>query len=184
MKTLIIIGHNKDQQGASAPDHIMTEYEYNCDLAKKIKQLFDNPVDCEIIKKDISNLTSYINKSEACCAVELHCNAFDGKTRGTETLYTSNHKLSSILAYMVYTELCTKLERKTKQCRGTKYLYKDDRGWYNLANLAMPAIIIEPAYIDNRYEFIMLLNKMDIIANSVYNGIKGFYNNHVINKGV
>lgn len=158
MKLAIIIGHELKSKGAKGVYPISGyEYDFNSEIAQLIfHSAMDRALPIRIFKRDglgISGVYKQVQdwaggNSEA-VAIELHCNAFNGKVRGTETLFDKDPDDSIEFAREIHQSICTALNRKNKEDRGIKLIEKGDRGYINLNLCKIPSAIVEPFFIDN-----------------------------------
>lgn len=106
----------------------------------------------KIFTRDMVGLTrtyKNVNAWGATLALELHCNAFDGKVRGTETLYGGKHPKSEDLAKAIQKSVCTLFERDEKGDRGIKKPTETERGFWNVNLANCPSVLIEPFFGDS-----------------------------------
>ncbi|MBR5236176.1 MAG: N-acetylmuramoyl-L-alanine amidase [Clostridia bacterium] len=98
--------------------------------------------------------------------ISIHCNAFDRKARGTETLVYSKKSAAYPVAEKVQTAVVKRL--------GTA-----DRGVKERPDLVVlrqtnaPALLIETAFIDNKDDAALLKNNQKIFAEAIFSGICG-----------
>lgn len=166
----IVVGHDSKAQGAVGVGDLkgVTEYEYNKDLAARIKEQLgriDANDQCEIFLRDGVGITGayknalewILKQGKPACLIELHYNAFKpGHTvQGTETLYNDEKDQAGlderIFATMVQKEMCAALSRSGKQDRGTKTVSatEQERGWQNLTRtIVYPSVLVEPFFGD------------------------------------
>ncbi len=106
--------------------------------------------------------------------VSIHCNAFDGSARGTETLYFPGSESGRMLAGCIQAELY-----------GTLFLLDpdwSDRGLKERPDLAvlrhtdMPAVLVETAFIDNELDAYFLMHYGEDIAGAIARGITDYEN--------
>ena len=182
---VIDVGHSSTQRGAYNKRDSVFEWEYNTVLADVIKEIFDNKglinkiglkklSDKYIIKvvgrkeEGLTSLVKTINKMAPDIVVSLHCNAFDTKASGTETLYYFDNKESKKLAEAVQNEMCRILGLRD---RGLKKKTEEEKGGYFLKNINCPNIIIEPFFIDNNEDYDIALDKSMYLAEAIVKGI-------------
>lgn len=110
----------------------------------------------------LSDRTTMANNWGAHCFVSIHCNAFNSNSKGIETYsYTS---ATSDLASAIHSEIL-----KTKAFtinRGTK-----TANFYVLRKSNMRSSLVELAFIDNKEDIDILLNKQDLLALAIAKGI-------------
>lgn len=137
-------------------------------------ELYDvKKYDCiEVIvieRETYKNLPKKVNDLNLDFAISLHCNAFNTKATGTETLYYHSSKNGKVLAEIFQKNIVNCLNLKN---RGIKAKFSEDRGGYLLRYTAMPVIILEPFFIDNDDDLIQSLKKssdfIETIIKSIY----------------
>lgn len=103
--------------------------------------------------------------------VSIHCNAFDGYARGTETFYARYSRRGQVLAEYVNAQVTKSVKTDYKYWdRGAK-----EMGYYVLMNTDMPAILVETAFIDNDADAKILIEQEDTIARAIARGITDYY---------
>lgn len=171
-KVCICIGHSSKDEGARNDKYNVGEYSFNKELANKIKEELDK-----------LNYTSYIvnrltdgggtgmsadiravNKHEVDCIIELHCNAYNGKASGCETLYWHTSKKGKRLAELVQEKTLAVLENNDRKI---KPIDNGDRGAAVLKGSYYPMIMTEPFFIDNDNEYINARLNMDKLAKNI-----------------
>lgn len=173
----IIVGHEESRPGVKGAFPLdCHEYHFNKNLAVDIYRFArEAGLDCRIFLRDgigragvIKQVNEWTQKEYA-CAIELHLNAFDKKTKGTETLYTIQNPFNRVLADMVQLEVCRALNRPLthKTNRGIKIINADDRGYYNMAGLNSPCCLTEPVFADNPEEARLMESRKTEYAKSL-----------------
>ena len=101
-------------------------------------------------------------------SISFHANAFNGRARGSEVLYYHKCKTSKRIAITFQTNIVNELGIRD---RGVKPIDNEDRGGYLLSTLYykynIPAIILEPFFIDNTGEFTNVLAKFTKLAKAI-----------------
>lgn len=155
MKYAIIVGHTAKAKGAYSHYLNCYEYDWNLDFAKRIG--------LEYATRDAGGLSLAHKKLEHTDGtIELHLNALNGKATGTETLYVTEN--SRELAELVHKTIISVLGIRD---RGVKKLSPNDRGFQNLSISKKPCILIEPAFMDNRIDCLILIEKKVILAKAL-----------------
>lgn len=186
-KKLIVIdiGHSSKERGAYNKRDSVFEWEYNSVLAEVIHEIFDNKAlinkigfkkltDKYIVKignrssEGLTSFVKYLNSLKPDIVISLHCNAFDTKASGTETLYYYSNKESKRLAEAVQNEMCIVLGLRD---RGIKKKTEEEKGGYFLKNVNCPNIIIEPFFIDNNEDYDIALDKSMYLAEAIVKGV-------------
>ena len=104
--------------------------------------------------------------------MSIHCNAFDGKARGTESYYSRYSEAGHRLAEMINRQLSSSmpLGGYTRWDRGVK-----PAGFYVLMNTDMPSALVETAFIDNENDADLLVLCEDIFARAIARGVSDFF---------
>lgn len=159
MKIALVVGHSKLSQGAANINQNITEWKYNKQLAEDIGNKLKHNW-CIIYRDDVKNgynkLPSKVNAWDPDIVLSLHCNAFNGKTKGHEVLYWNTSKKGL--------ELATRLNKAIHRCldtndRGVKPKYDGDRGALILKSTKAPCVILEPFFIDNDIDYLNAVSK-------------------------
>lgn len=158
MKCALVIGHRANRPGACNTKHNICEYGFNdklvCDVYDYMKEK-GSDINIRIIHRRIyKELPDDINKINPDFFISLHCNAFDGKTNGTEMLYYHTSERSKKIAEIMQKIMIKAFGFKN---RGVRPRTTEDRGGTLLRYTDMPGVIAEPFFIDNddAYETVM-----------------------------
>lgn len=152
MKIMLDAGHGPNTPGKRSPDGIK-EYEFNRDIANKIKQELENYEGVTIYfahddKRDVSLIerTNKANSLKVDVYISLHVNALDGRMGnhgGIETyVYTTKPKEAYALAQRIQAEL---IEATGLRDRGVK-----TANFHVLRETRMTALLIETGFMDSR----------------------------------
>lgn len=98
-KVALIIGHSETSQGAVNKNSGVTEFAFNEPLAMKIADLLmEGGFMVNVIYRDgtYKEMVDTVNLTGADIAISLHCNAFNKKQNGSETLYYVGSKKASV----------------------------------------------------------------------------------------
>lgn len=147
MKAAIIIGHSKESPGAYSTYLRSSEYTYNSEVAAYLSCIADvyKRPDNGGYKSQMKRLASEINQKDYDLVIELHFNSFNGKAEGCETIsYPGSSSLVFGEKYCKDISECYLTEN-----RGAKEANPQSRGWWFLAYMKAPAIIVEPFFGDN-----------------------------------
>lgn len=120
------------------------------------------------------NVVRTANEWEADLFVSIHCNAFNGTVRGTESLVhslgTPAHKLATCINNQIVNTMqaidLNFVDRGVKQ---------DTRRLAVLRHTAMPAVLVETAFIDNPKDAKLLVEQEDNFARCVARGVTDYY---------
>lgn len=199
----IIIGHEARKPGAMGTAPLSkSEYEWNTAVAAELYRLArEEGLDCKVFTRDgrtIDNVAQNVNgwawdDTKPACCVELHFNAsafektvldgagepkvvvVKGAARGTEVLYDADPASGKELAEDVYDEVCRLFARTGKQKRGVKLLDDaQDRGYASLKAVKIPAVIVEPAFGDNKEDALLLAGAEKKYAQALCNAVQKF----------
>ena len=97
--------------------------------------------------------------------VSIHCNAFDGNARGTETFYSydDGQFLAECIQYRIINAVPT-LDRGVSPAQ-----------FYVIKNSLAPACLVETAFIDNFLDNQLLSNYQEQFARAIACGITDFF---------
>lgn len=168
----IIVGHSHKNPGSRStlPINAM-EYDFNHEVAMDIYiEAKQKGLDCRIFKRDGLSVERVGELASAWAgqnglAVELHCNSFDGKANGTETLYDDQPSTSKEFAEMMQRAMMLVFGKYQRADRGAiKRSTKDidasnDRGAINLESVTITSCLVEPVFWDNPKECKLLADK-------------------------
>lgn len=176
MKIAISIGHSSKEQGATTKDKKTSEFVFNSCLASLIKKELETHGITAVITNRLTDgggtgmsaSAKAINATNSDIAIELHCNAFNSKAKGCETLYWHSSAQGKKLAQIIQKEVATCLSNPN---RGVKAIKKGDRGSTVLYKTNMPCTILEPFFIDSPEDYRNAFEKMDELASSISKAI-------------
>lgn len=119
------------------------------------------------------NVVETANKQKCDVFVSIHCNAFNGAARGAETLCYSVYAKSADLAKFIQFQLATAVKHVDSSFpdRGVK----SRPGLVVLNSTAMPAALVEAAFIDNREDADILQMYSQEIAAAIARGITDYW---------
>jgi N-acetylmuramoyl-L-alanine amidase len=182
MRLAVVVGHTKESPGAySAQPLRLSEYDYNTQVAQEMyRYAMEKGLQTKIFTRDSGGLTkAYKEINEYCkddgVVIELHLNAFNGKAKGTETLFDMEPTESIDFAREIHEVMLAVFNRKGKEDRGIKKRLPGDRGYLNLALCKAPSCIVEPAFCDNRDEAQILMERQKDYAASLVDGVFNYY---------
>jgi N-acetylmuramoyl-L-alanine amidase len=163
-------GHGGRDPGAIGPTGLR-EKDVNLKIALYASQWLRNSnVDVlmtrtEDVDVSLADRCAIANRAGADCFVSVHCNAFqDPNVRGTEVYYYYGSQRGRRLAESLLKEVVALGFRN----RGVK-----EAGFYVLKNTAMPAALVEVAFISNPNEEAWLANptNQEITGKAIAKGI-------------
>lgn len=170
-KCVLVVGHRKGSPGAVNEATGKTEFGFNNDLAEYIKQV-QTVCDVEVVlRSTYQRLPGKINALRPDFIISLHCNAFNKKASGTETLYHHNSNKGLLLAGIMQRNVVEVLGLPD---RGVKAKRVEDRGGYLLKNTNAPCVILEPGFIDNDNDLERMTDKLHDLANAIIEGMAKF----------
>lgn len=179
IKVALIIGHNEASQGAVNKKSGTTEFMFNEPLAMKVGDLLveKGGYQVAVVYRDgtYEELPGRVNETEADIAISMHCNAFNKKQNGSETLYYHKSKKGKRLAGLMQYEVvkCLGLhDRGLKPCKAKLRGKAGDRGGYLLKKTNMPCIIVEPFFIDCDKSLKLAQLKLDELATAYVTAIQ------------
>lgn len=168
MKVFINPGHDIDlDSGAVNPIHGTRE----CDIARdagKMLARYLSTAGCEVQtvqSDDLGYVCEQSNEWGADVFVSLHCNAFNTKAKGTETLFKSFK--GQMLANYIQSQIIRSIQTTD---RGVK---KRDDLWV-LNGTDAVAVLVEMAFIDNEYDHSLLMNDLDTIVRAIARGVTDY----------
>ncbi len=166
-KVFIDPGHGGIDSGAVGVDNLL-EKDINLSVAKKVESLLktqnleiklSRTSDTEV---SLDERTKAANSWNADCYVSIHCNAYNGSTKGVETFSYST--ATNDLAKYVHDEII--ISGAYTVNRGLK-----TASFYVLKYTTMRACLIEMAFIDNVDDSKILVQRQDDLALAITKGI-------------
>jgi N-acetylmuramoyl-L-alanine amidase len=159
MKIALVVGHKANAAGACNKNYNICEFPFNDKLVQDLKARVNNKHDIEIVYRDTYNgLPAKINALSPKFIVSFHCNAFNTKASGTETLYYHKSSKGVQIAEIFQKNMIAALGLKD---RGIKPKTAEDRGGYLLRYTNAPAVLIEPFFIDNDTDYQTVMNNYE-----------------------
>lgn len=166
MKICLSVGHSEKEQGAVNQTYGVTEFQFNSALAPLIKEQL-HKLGHEVVlvwRESLKDLPKKINATGADVAVELHCNAFNKIASGTEVLHYPSSKRGAKLAQFIQDSLVDILDLRD---RGVKPSERE----LILRATSMPCVILEPGFIDNDVDYLLMKNHKEELALAIASGI-------------
>ena len=142
----LVVGHKKNNPGATNQATGLSEFEFNEQLAIDIEKRVTQVTVQRVYRRTYRQLPSDIDELEPDFIVSLHCNAFNQSANGCEMLYYHRSKKGKAMAEILQQKVQSALGNHD---RGTKPKSAEDRGGYLLRYTAAPCVITEPFFIDN-----------------------------------
>ena len=179
MKIFIDAGHNYSGSDTGAEGHGLREQDVTFYIADKLRVLLESAGhDVKMSREKITDnvgsslsdsLNARVNMANRLgmnLFVSIHCNAYDGKAKGTETLVYSFGSQSSVYAKGIQKAIITKLGTTNRGVKKRQDLAV-------LRKTTMPAVLVETAFIDNPEDAVLLRDKQNEFAKAIYEGITG-----------
>ena len=159
-KVAIIIGHGNGDSGAMGWNG-MSEFNYNSFVADEIARA-DTGKEIKLFHRGSTGIGGVAAKAMAWkgdITIEMHLNAFNGKAKGCCVL-TLKDQVSIDTGRAYSKAFCKKFNRVMRDEDGVVELVKGDRGHFSLAcvNDPAPSILIESFFIDNKDEWIEMMD--------------------------
>lgn len=168
--TALVIGHHPDAQGATNDEQQVTEWAYNSTLARMVgarlnyARLYTRP---EPGTAGLGPLAEALNEDEPDAVVSFHLNSFNEEAEGCEMYHYPGSTEGKRLASILQGKINAVLENSD---RGVKA----EKDYILLRETTMPAVICEPAFIDNVEDFIRCQSRTCELARAYATGIKRF----------
>ena len=124
---------------------------------------------CEVMAvqtADLAEICDVTNRWGADILVSIHCNAFNQKAKGTETFAYYGSREGDALAHHIQSQIVTSLATTN---RGVK-----EAGYYVLKHTKCTAVLVETAFIDNKGDEQLLLDKTDEFARAIARGVTDY----------
>lgn len=185
MRLCVVVGHTYVAKGAKGTYPITNEYEYNTEIAELVYQnAKSRDLEVKVFLRDgiglkgvYRNVKEWTKFDPVSACVELHFNAFNGKARGTETLYDKDPANSEQFAQLIHNAVCLALGRKDKTDRGIKLISEpSERGYTNLNECNIPSVILEPGFGDNKDDAKLLYETKKQYAKAIVDASIEFLN--------
>lgn len=173
----IIIGHEKNAQGAVNVITKETEYVYNTELAQMISAIAqDHGVNVFIETRDVGGVKEAFHRLLARkpkAIIELHFNAADGRATGTETLFSDDDDQSGVVEQLLAVIVNKKMsEALGLRNRGVKEVFSEgERCFYNISlRHDLPCILVEPGFGDNEIDALSMKQNKEALARAIVEG--------------
>lgn len=166
-------GHGGNDPGAIAKDESQ-EKAYTLDISFRLKALLESKGAHVLMCREgdenpsLSDRTEFANQNKPDIFISVHINSFHkAHANGTETYYFKNE--DKPLALCLQKSLMKELDRKDLGIKKARL--------YVLRNSDIPAALVEPLFMTNPEEFLLLSNGTyrQKIANAIYEGIVDYF---------
>lgn len=151
----------RESDVAAAVGNAAAQYLINAGVAATVLQ-HDN----------LETVCSTANASGADLFISIHCNATESPAAlGTETYCYPGSTTGEMLAKAVQRQIVDSLHTVD---RGVKLAIPGVNGLYVLNNTAMPAILVELAFISNNHDAGLLAHHQDAFARAIARGVTDY----------
>ncbi|SNX54242.1 N-acetylmuramoyl-L-alanine amidase [Thermoanaerobacterium sp. RBIITD] len=164
-------GHGGNDSGAVGNNFL--EKDINLNISLKLKDIVKSKNINVIMTRDkdislgLQERCDIANKNKADYFISIHCNGFkDTSAKGTETYSYPGSIIGAKLAVSIQRSIVSMLNTID---RGTK-----TANFYVLHHTDMPAILIETGFITHFEDVNLLVNKPNLFATAISNGIFNF----------
>ena len=167
MKIFINPGHGESDPGACGNG--LKERDVVLKIGKRVENyLRAVGYDVKLFQYDgLQEICNAANDYGADLFVSIHCNAANGKARGTETYCFYGSTTGRKLANAIQRQLVDSIDTMH---RGVK-----EAGFYVLSGTNMPAVLVETAFIDNPQDAALLVEHEDDFARAIARGISDYF---------
>lgn len=153
-RVILLAGHSFDKPGCSKviEGKLVTEFDLTTWLVAEIFKM-ERLLGIDLIVKarnEYGKLVSEVNSLNGDYLISCHFNAFNGKTQGTEVLYSHVSQRGKRFALVAKDFLEKHLGLND---RGIKAITPEDRGGSILNKTKPVAILLEPFFLDNVSSF-------------------------------
>ena len=177
MRIFLNPGHDLERDsGAVNPRSGLRECDVAADIGGLVKGYLE-AAGCEVRMLQSDNLAGETpdlpcvvdtaNDWPADIVISLHCNAANGCARGTETLVYANEGESAQLAACIQSQIVDSLGTIDRGVKERPMLIV-------LNSTAMPAVLVEMAFVDNNEDAQILTERADEMARAIARGITDF----------
>ena len=170
MKIFINPGHCGNDPGACA--NSLREADVALNIATRVEHyLRAVGYDVKTFQFDgLQTICDTANSWNADLFVSIHCNAGGGT--GSETFYYEHSIQGKKLANFIQRQIISSLPLRD---RGLKFKLSGGYDIFVCKYTAMPAVLVETAFIDNPNDAILLRDRQDDFARAIARGISDFY---------
>lgn len=145
-----------------------TEAEVTFDLMGRVAAYLE-VAGCEVLtvhRSELADICKEANDWGADIFVSIHCNACNHKAKGTETFSYYGSREGDALAHHIQSQIVTSLATCD---RGVK-----EAGFYVLKHTKMTAALVECAFIDNKGDEQLLIDRADDFARAIARGVTDY----------
>ena len=172
MKILINPGHGGNDCGAVGNGLI--ERDVALFIGNRVETYLQAVgYDARVFQYDgLKAICNEANNWHADLFVSIHCNAFNGKASGTETIYYEHSTAGKKLANCIQRQIVSSLGTVD---RGIKPKISGDYDAYVTKYTDMPAVLVETAFIDNPNDAKLLVDREDDFARAIARGVTDYF---------
>lgn len=175
VKKILVLdaGHGAKDPGAIGVTG-SKEKEFNLTIVLKVAELLQNHPSITLLLTrstdvflELKERTDFANNNKADAFISVHANSYEPTSAGTETHYTSNDSKPLAAILQKYSLLSTGLKDRGLK-KGSLYVTK---------NTKMPSCLLEPAFLSNKVEESLLIDKafQDTFALNISKAICEFF---------
>ena len=171
MKIFINPGHCVGSD-SGAVGYGLTEAEVALNIGRRVEKYLQNVgYTTKLFQYDgLAEIVDSSNYWDADLFVSIHCNAFNGNARGTETVYYEHSIEGKKLAQAIQNQIVSRLGTVD---RGIKYKIAGGYDAYVVKYTNCPAVLVETAFIDNFADNQLLIHGDDF-ARAIACGITDY----------
>lgn len=177
MRVFINAGHSPNGNPDPGACNSVTGLR-ECDVAKNIADLVEKyltvagvSVSGNLQSDSLYEIVSSANNLDVDVFVSIHCNACNGKARGTEVWHYHSSRDGKLLAECIQRQIVDAIGSVD---RGIKGAIPGQNGLYVLTNTDAVSVLIETAFIDNMDDEELLRERQDEFARAIARGITDF----------
>lgn len=169
MTKVVVNGGHEPNVDSGAVGSRSTEAEVTQKLMLLVSAYLEE-AGCEVMAvqtADLAEICNVTNRWGADILVSIHCNASETrKAKGTETFAYYGSREGDSLAHHIQSQIVTSLATTN---RGVK-----EAGFYVLKHTKCTAVLVETAFIDNKGDEQLLLDKTDEFARAIARGVTDY----------
>jgi len=170
-KCALVVGHKPTRAGACNQTYRICEFELTDNIVDMVMESLRDSVDpdcgielVKVLRNTYGELPFDINKLHPDFIVSFHCNSFDSKVSGTETLYCYGSTRGKKVAEIIQRNMVTSLGLPD---RGVIPKREKERGGHLLKHTKAPAVLLEPFFIDNDSDFERFVLKKQLFISAI-----------------
>ena len=168
MTKVVVNGGHEPNVDSGAVGSRSTEAEITQKLMLLVAAYLEK-AGCEVMAvqtADLAEICDVTNRWGADILVSIHCNAFNQKAKGTETFAYYGSREGDALAHHIQSQIVTSLATTNRVVK--------EAGYYVLKHTKCTAVLVETAFIDNKGDEQLLLDKTDDFARAIARGVTDY----------